>query len=54
MEGSPQKSKFKRKATEVREEGVVFEGDPDDYEVLEEIQMEDLKETLTKFKDTKL
>ena len=32
---------------------LIFEGDLDDCEDLEEIQMEDLKEALIKFEDTK-
>ena len=54
MESSPQKSKLRRKATNDEDEEVVFEGDPDDYEDIEEIQIEDFKEAPTKFEDTKL
>ena len=53
MEGSPQKSKFRRKATGDEDEKVVFEGDPNDCEELKEIQMKDLKEAPTKFEDIK-
>ena len=53
MEGSLHKYKFRRKATRDEDEEVVFEGDPNDYEDLKEIQMEDLKEAPIKFEDIK-
>ena len=46
--------KFKKKATKDEDEKLIFEGDPNDCEDLKEIQMENLKETSIKFKDTKL